>query len=43
MKNEYDPVFIEKCKTESSDIISRGEKKNKKKINSKITGGYNAV
>lgn len=43
VRTEYDPVFVEKCKTESSDIVSIGDRRGKKKVNNNMRAGFNAV
>ncbi len=43
VKTGNDPVFVEKCKTESSDIVSIIDRRNKKKANNNINAGFNAV
>lgn len=43
VRTEYDPVFVEKCKTESSDIVSMMERRNKRRTNNKINAGLNVV
>ncbi len=43
VRTENDPVFVQKCKTESSEIFCSVDRRNKKRINNKITSGFNAV